>query len=184
MTTNNTVTKKAARRKLNLLELAIDLGNVSEACRRIGYSREQFYEIKKNYQVFGAAGLLDKVRGPRTPHPSRAIEEHEIAVLDYCLEFPTHGVLRVSQQLLLRGVQVGIGAIRGIWQRHDMLLKHQRLLRLEKHYRDNNIQLTEQHIALLEKFSPEFRERHIKADFTGELVALDTFMVGTLKGIG
>jgi len=46
MTTNLTVTQKAARRKLNLLELADDLGNVSEACRRIGYSREQFYEIK------------------------------------------------------------------------------------------------------------------------------------------
>jgi hypothetical protein len=132
MTTNNTVTEKAARRKLNLLELAIDLGNVSEACRRIGYSREQFYEIKKNYQAFGTAGLLDKVRGPQNPHPSRAIEEHEKAVLNYCLEFPTHGQLRVSQQLLLRGIQIGVGAIRGIWQRYDMLLKHQRLLSIEQ----------------------------------------------------
>ena len=65
-----------------------------------------------------------------------------------------------------------------------MITKHQRLLRLEKHYKVNNIPLTEQHISLLEKFDPEFRERHIKADFTGELVALDTFMVGNLKGIG
>ena len=35
-----------------------------------------------------------------------------------------------------------------------------------------------------EKFDPEFRERHIRADFTGYLVARDTFLVGTLKGIG
>ncbi|MCL2231318.1 MAG: helix-turn-helix domain-containing protein, partial [Treponema sp.] len=54
MTTNNTIAQKAARRKLNLLQLANDLGNVSEACKRIGYSREQFYEIRKNYQAFGA----------------------------------------------------------------------------------------------------------------------------------
>jgi AraC-like DNA-binding protein len=54
MTTNNTVAEKAARRKLNLLELANDLNNVSEACRRIGYSRDQFYEIRKNFQAFGS----------------------------------------------------------------------------------------------------------------------------------
>jgi len=184
MTTNKTVAEKAARRKLNLLELANDLGNVSEACRRIGYSREQFYEIRRNYQTFGSQGLLDKIRGPRNPHPSRATEEQEKAVLEYCLGFPTHGPLRVSQQLALRGVNIKIGAIRGIWQRHDLLLKHQRLLRLEQHYKEHNIQLTEQHIVLLEKFDPEFRERHIKADYTGQLVAMDTFMVGSLKGIG
>ena len=184
MTTNLTVAQKAARRKLNLLELADDLGNVSEACRRIGYSREQFYEIRRNYQTFGSQGLLDKARGPKNPHPNRASEEQEKAVLDYCLEYPVHGALRVSQQLILRGIHIGVGAIRGIWQRHNLLLKCQRLLRLEQHYKNNNIALSENHIKLLEKFDPEFRERHIKADFTGELVAIDTFMVGNLKGIG
>jgi transposase InsO family protein len=108
----------------------------------------------------------------------------EKAVLDYCLEFPTHGPVKVSHQLILTGIHVGVGAVRGIWQRNDLLSKHQRLLRLEKHCKDNNTQLTEQHIILLEKFDPEFRERHIKADFTGQLVALDTFFVGNLKGIG
>lgn len=36
----------------------------------------------------------------------------------------------------------------------------------------------------MERFNPEYRDRHIQADFTGDLVAMDTFMVGTLKGIG
>jgi hypothetical protein len=184
MTDNTTVAQKAARRKLNLLELANDLGNVSEACRRIGYSRDQFYEIRRNYQAFGSEGLLDKARGPKNPHPNRASEEQEQAVLDYCLEYPVHGALKVSQQLILRGIHIGVGAIRGIWQRHNILLKHQRLLRLEQHYKANNIALTENHVKLLEKFDPEFRERHIQADFTGQLVAMDTFMVGNLKGIG
>jgi transposase InsO family protein/transposase-like protein len=184
MTTNNTVAQKAARRKLNLLELANELGNVSEACRLIGYSREQFYEIRRNYQTFGAEGLLEKARGAKGPHPNRASCEQEKAVLDYCLQFPTQGQTRVSQQLLFKGVQIGVGALRGIWQRHNLLLQHQRLLRLENYYKNSCVQLTERHIELLEKFSPEFRERHIKADFTGELVAMDTFIVGTLKGIG
>jgi transposase InsO family protein len=184
MTTNNTLAQKAARRKLNLLELANDLGNVSEACKRIGYSREQFYEIRRNYQAFGSEGLLDKARGPKNPHPNRATDEQEKAVLDYCIEYPVHGALKVSQQLILRNIHIGVGAIRGIWIRHNLLLKHQRLLRLEQHYKNNNIELSENHIKLLEKFDPEFRERHIKADFTGYLVSMDTFMVGSLKGIG
>ena len=37
---------------------------------------------------------------------------------------------------------------------------------------------------LLERFSPEFRERHIQTRHTGDLVAVDTFFVGHLKGVG
>jgi transposase InsO family protein len=184
MTANNTLAQKAARRKLSLLELASDLDNVSKACRIMGYSREQFYEIRRTFQTFGAEGLMDKIRGAKSPHPNRVCEKLEQVVLDYCLEFPTHGSLKVSQQLTLKGIQVGVGAVRGIWHRHNLITKHQRLLRLETHYSNHNIALNEQHIALLEKFDPEFRERHIKADFTGQLVAIDTFMVGNLKGIG
>ena len=37
-----TTEKKIARRKLSLLELAAELGNVSKACRVMGYSHQQF----------------------------------------------------------------------------------------------------------------------------------------------
>jgi len=36
----------------------------------------------------------------------------------------------------------------------------------------------------LERFGPEFRERHVEAPHTGALVAVDTFFVGVLKGVG
>ena len=70
MTTN----EKVARRKLSLLELAKDMQNVSKACQVMGYSRQQFYEIRRNYQTFGAEGLMDKLPGPRGPHPNRVSE--------------------------------------------------------------------------------------------------------------
>ncbi|TWB27714.1 hypothetical protein FBZ88_106177 [Nitrospirillum bahiense] len=41
-----TTAQKVARRKLSLLELASDLGNVSKACKVMGYSRQQFYEMR------------------------------------------------------------------------------------------------------------------------------------------
>jgi molybdenum-dependent DNA-binding transcriptional regulator ModE len=51
--------EKMARRKLTLLQLAQDLGNMSKACKMVGYSRRQFYEIRRNFQLYGAEGLLD-----------------------------------------------------------------------------------------------------------------------------
>src|SRR5512136_459591 len=74
-----TTEKRLARRKLSLLELATDLSNVSKACKMMGYSRQQFYEIRRNYQTFGAEGLIDRLPGPKGPHPNRVDEAVEQA---------------------------------------------------------------------------------------------------------
>ena len=58
-----TTDQRIARRKLSLLELAQDLGNVSQACKLVGYSRQQFDEIRRNYQTYGAAGPYRPARG-------------------------------------------------------------------------------------------------------------------------
>jgi len=70
---------QVARRKLSLLELASDLNNVSKAWQVMGYSRQQLYEIRRNYQTFGAEGLLDRTPGAKGPHPNRVSEELEQA---------------------------------------------------------------------------------------------------------
>lgn len=179
-----TTQKKIARRKLSLLELASELGNVSKACKLMGYSRQQFYEIRRNYQVYGAEGLLDKLPGARSPHPNRVSESVEKAILDYSLEHPSHGCLKVSQQLALSGVQVSSGGIRGVWARAGLESKVDRLLRLESETRKREIKLSDEQIRVLERFNPEFRERHIETRSPGDPVAVDTFFVGTLKGVG
>ena len=179
-----TTEQKIARRKLSLLDLASDLGNVSKACKVMGYSRQQFYEIRRNFQTYGADGLIDRLPGPRNPHPNRVPEAVEQAILDHALAHPCHGPMRVAQELMLQGVQVSSGGVRGVWQRHSLLTKHERLLRLEKATAERQVSLSEEQIKLLERFSPEFRERHIEAPHTGALVAVDTFFVGVLKGVG
>jgi len=184
MVTNKTVAQKAARRKMNMLELAEELGNVSKACKIMGYSRQQFYEIRRNYQTYGAKGLLDKLPGTREPHPNRVSKEIEQAILDYSLKNPTYGCVRVSQQLSLVNIQVSSGGVRGVWQRHNLDTKYQRLLRLEMQQREKKLELSDEQIRLLERFDPEFRERHIETEYTGQLVSIDTFMVGSLKGVG
>lgn len=176
--------EKIARRKLSLLELAQEMGNVSRACKIMGYSRQQFYEIRRTYQTFGAEGLVDRLPGPKGPHPNRVSDEVEKAILDHGLAHPTHGAQRVADELVLGGVQVSSGGVRGVWSRHGLMTKIERLLRLEEVTRKRRVKLTEEQIQALERFDPEFRERHIEVHFPGDLVAVDTFFVGTLKGVG
>src|SRR5512133_3953988 len=121
-----TANEKIARRKLSLLQLAQDLENVSRACKLMGYSRQQFYEIRRNFQTCGADGLIDRLPGPRNPHPNRVPEAVEQAILDHALAHPCQGPMRVGQELVLRGIQVSAGGVRGVWQRHDLLTKHDR----------------------------------------------------------
>lgn len=150
----------------------------------MGYSRQQFYEIMRNFETYGAEGPIDRLPGARGPHPNRVPAEIEQAVLDHALAYPCHGSTRIEQELRLKGVQVSSGGVRGVWQRHNLLTKQERLLRLEKSTAERQIDLSQKQVAALERFSPEFRERYIEAPHTGALVAIDTFFVGVLKGVG
>lgn len=177
-------TTQSTRRKLSLLKLAEELGNVSRACNIMGYHRDTFYEVKRAFQTGGMAALVENRRGPRGPHPNRVSAEIETKILDYCLERPTHGAQRVSNELRLQGVTVSSSGVRGVWLRHNLETRIKRLLRLEAASRENTIVLSEPQIKLLERHSPEFRCRHVEASRPGELLNQDTFYWGTLKGVG
>ena len=66
--------EKIARRKLSLLQLAQELGNVSKACRIVGYSRQHFYEIRRNFQAHGAEGLLGRLPGAKASRTAAALK--------------------------------------------------------------------------------------------------------------
>lgn len=179
-----TALSQSTKRKLSLLQLAEELGNVSKACKIMGYHRDSFYEIRRAFQVGGTAALVEEKRGPRNPHPNRVSPEVEEQILAYALEHPTHGADRVSNELRLKSINVGATGVRGVWSRHNLETRTKRLLRLEREVKDNAFVLSEDQIALLERHSVDFRCRHVEATRPGELLNQDTFYWGTLKGVG
>ena len=179
-----TTTSQSTKRKLSLLQLAEELGNVSKACKIMGYHRDTFYEVKKAFKVGGVAALVEERRGPRNPHPNRVSEEIETEILDFCLKQPTYGSQRVANELRLRGIEVSPSGVRGVWLRHELETRYKRLLRLEQQAQKTTHVLSDEQIRLLERHSPEFRMRHVETSAPGELLNQDTFYWGQLKGVG
>ena len=171
-------------RKLNIVELGTTLGNISEACRKLGISRQHYYDIKTAIEEEGLEGLLEKSR--RSPRiGNRVAPEIEQNVLDYSLEFPTHGQTRAANELKKQGTIISAGGVRSIWLRHNLQTKGLRLKRLEQWAAETSNILTESQVQALEQAKQE-QEAHgeVESPHPGFLVAQDTCYVGYIKGVG
>jgi len=109
---------KDTRRKLRILNHAREIGNVSEACRRFGISREIFYRWKRQYAKHGKQALIN--RRPCPKNPRRIPPEIEERIL-YLRKIHRIGPRRIAYYLKTRhGMNVSPSGVYCILRRHGM----------------------------------------------------------------
>ncbi len=177
---NTTIIKN----KVGLLNLAQELGNISKACKVMGFSRDTFYRYQNAVEEGGVESLINKTR--RKPNVKNRIDPTiEDAVIKLAIDEPAWGQVRVSNELRKQAISVSPAGVRNIWLRHDLENMKKRLKALEEKVAKEGIVLTESQLKIMEQKKLE-KEAYgeIETEHPGYLGSQDTFYVGTLKGVG
>ncbi len=180
----SSVQHNVIKHKIGLLNLAAELGNVSRACKVMGFSRDTFYRYQAAVETGGVDALIDANR--RKPNIKNRVEEAtEAAVSAFALEQPAFGQVRVSNELRKRGIFVSPSGVRSVWLRQNLESFKKRLSALEKYVAETGRVLTEAQVQALEKKQEDdVAHGEIETAHPGYLGSQDTFYVGTLKGVG
>src|SRR5215218_6206695 len=118
--------QKIIRGKVGVLELAKQLGSVSQACKIMGYSRDSFYRFKELYEKGGGIALRELSR--RKPNLKNRIDPAvEAAVVGMAVGRPAWGQLRVSNGRRKRGIVASSFGARNNGLRHDLTSTKARL---------------------------------------------------------
>lgn len=164
-------------RRLRVLDHAKRTGNVSETCRVFGISRTRFYEWRNRAERYGVEALLPKARrAPQLPNatPTWVVEE----LLAVAVAKPTLGCRQLADELGRRGYAMSKTTVQKVLIDHALGKRAQRVAR------------TAAIAALAGGLITEAAADDDLFGFChwaarpGDLVAVDSFYIGNLKGVG
>jgi transposase InsO family protein len=169
--------------RVRVMRRAQELGSVSAACREAGISRTLFYRWRKRYERYGVDGLHPRRQQARRGRPRQVSVQVERLVIGWALAWPTWGPARLAALLGRQGVRLAPSTVQRVLHRAGLGTRRERLTVLEHHSPRAVGLLTERTQRALWR-ARHGATRHIAAERPGELVCLDTFYIGKLKGVG
>jgi transposase InsO family protein len=162
------------QRRIAAITHAGEIGNIAEAARVFGISRQTLHGWIDTARRYGLSALVPKAR--RRPTQPNEMAAHEIeATLAEAIARPTLGAGRLLEHLAERGIHRSKSGVQKVLNRHGLGTRAARVKALAA--------LT---AATSGVISREVEPRgfcHFAA-VAGDLVGLDAFYVGRLKGIG
>lgn len=149
--------------------------SISILCKQFQVSHTTFYKWLNRYLIAGELALANKERS-RGKQPRQISQKVEQEILDFSYQHPAAGPQRISHELRIKGIEVGKTAVYNALKRHGLNRRKFRYLRIQNpqimtkspYQRDNKLK----------------RKQSIKTKAPGYLINIDTFYVGTIKGIG
>jgi hypothetical protein len=166
------------QRRIAVLDHAQRSGNVSEACRVFGISRTRYYEWKNVADRYGLEALMPKSR--RKPQMPEATPTHVIeALLTLAVLQPTIGCRQYADRLGDQGFSIAKSTVQKHLVAHGLGRRSQRLAKAAAIA-----------AATTGLVVPDAERKDEPFGFClasggpGELVCLDSFYIGKLKGVG
>jgi transposase InsO family protein len=163
------------QRRVQVLAHAAKIGNVSETCGVFGISRTRFYEWQAMAERYGLEALMPKAR--RRPQLPNATPTHVLEVLlTLAVLQPTLGCRQLADRLADRGFGVSKTTVHKLLADHGLARRHQRVARAAAVAASTGL-------VTRPALQDPIGFCHWAAR-PGDLVAMDGFYIGNLKGVG
>src|SRR6266567_9129305 len=170
--------------RLRVIERAQVQGNVSAVCRELGISRTIFYRWRQRLERYGIDGVHPRRQRAQAGRPVATAPEVERLVVAIAISAATWGSRRIAAYLARTWrIRVAPSTVQRLLRRVGLATRRARLTVLEQQAARTAGLLTERTRPRLWR-ARYGRTRHVAATEPGELVCLDTFYIGNLKGIG
>ena len=170
--------------RLRVIERAQVLGNVSAVCRELGISRTLFYRWRRRLERYGVDGVHPRRQRGRAGRPVATPPEVERLVLGIAISAATWGCRRIAAYLARTWqIRVAPSTVQRLLRRVGLATRRARLTVLEQQAARTAGLLTDRTRRALWR-ARHGHTRHVEANEPGQLVCLDTFYIGNLKGVG
>jgi len=168
--------------RLHALHRAEVLGNVTATCRELGISRTVFYRWRSRLKQYGVDGLHPTRRSASRGRPPALSLQDKQSILALAVGYPARGPLFYAYLLAQQSRHLSPSTIYRALKRAGLGTRVERMALLERHSARRAGLLTERTRRQLQK--ARRLGRHVHSKHPGDLVCLDTFYIGKLKGVG